>query len=335
MMKFFTEVEIPDSPWKIDYQSGIMMIGSCFTENIGQRLADLKFRVDLNPFGILYNPFSVASSLRLLMQQKRFTGDDLFFDQGIWNSFYHHSRFSGVDQEQVLKNINQRMEVSGTFLKNARFLIITLGTAWVYEWKQNGQVVSNCHKIPAKEFRRFRLSSDEIVNSYFELLDELLKFNSKIKIVFTVSPIRHWKDGAIENQRSKATLLLAIDQLQRTLGNDFCCYFPSYEIVMDELRDYRYYASDMLHLSDVTVEHIYSKFNKIIISQDSKKISEDVLKIQKAVRHRPLNSASDEYRKFLLYNLHQIDRITKNFSFLNFEIEKAHFQEELARFGTE
>ncbi len=330
-MNFFTEVDIPPCPWKIDYQTGVMMIGSCFTENIGQKLAELKFNIDINPFGILYNPVSVATSLRLLMQQKKITGDDLFFDQGVWNSFYHHSHFSGIDKDQVLQNINSRIETSGTFLKNARFLIITLGTAWVYEWKQKAQVVSNCHKIPASEFRRFRLTCDEITNDYSGLLAELWKFNSNIKIVFTVSPIRHWKDGAIENQLSKATLLLAVDRLLKDTGNDYLFYFPSYEILMDELRDYRYYARDMLHLSDVAVEYIYSKFSKIMISEDTKKISEDVLKIQKAVKHHPLNSASEEYKKFLLYNLRQIDQITKKFSFLNLEIEKAHFQEELSR----
>lgn len=334
-MKFFTEVEIPACPWTIDYQSGVMMMGSCFTENIGQKLEEMKFNVDINPFGILYNPVSIANSIRNLIRQKDFTADDLFFDQGIWNSFSHHSRFSGVDRDQVLADINRRMKESGLFLKNARFLIITFGTAWVYEWMQNGQVVSNCHKVPEKEFHRYKLTTDEIVKDYTKLKTELLKFNPNIKMVFTVSPIRHWKDGAIENQRSKATLLLAIDQLTKNCENEHCYYFPSYEILMDELRDYRFYASDMLHLSEVAVEYVFSKFSKIMISENSMKLSADVIKILLAVKHRPLNSASEEYRKFLLYNLEQIDRLTENFPFLNFKIEKTCIQDRLLMFEKE
>ena len=288
-MNFFTEVEIPACPWKIDYPSGVTMMGSCFTENIGQKLADRKFNVDINPFGILYNPVSLANSLRFLMQPRPFSEADLFFDQGSWNSFMHHSRFSGTGREQVLTAMNQQLEQSSSFLKNARFLIVTFGTAWVYEWIQSGQVVSNCHKIPAKKFRRYRLSVDGIVENYCSLWAELLKFNPNIKLVFTVSPIRHWKDGAIENQRSKSTLLLAIDRIIKSCGNETCYYFPSYEILMDELRDYRFYSGDMLHLSDVAAEHIYSKFSKTMIAEDCLKLSADIVKISKAVMHRPLN----------------------------------------------
>ena len=325
-MKFITKVDIPSCPWKISYQSKILMLGSCFTENIGQRLAELKYDIDLNPFGILYNPVSIANSLSDLIHERQFSENDLFFDQGVWNSFSHHSRFSGIEKEPVLQTINARIKESAYQLKNADFLFITLGTSWVYKFISTGKIVSNCHKVPSREFHRSRLSTDEIVSIYRELIERLLKFNSKLKIVFTVSPIRHWKDGAIENQVSKATLLLAVDQLKNHFGTEHLYYFPSYEIQMDELRDYRYYASDMLHLSDVAIEYIYNKFSKIMISDDSLKLSEDVVKIQKAIAHRPFNSASNEYQSFLLYNLEQIERLTKNFPFLNFKIEKTYFQ---------
>ncbi|MDX9881140.1 MAG: GSCFA domain-containing protein [Prolixibacteraceae bacterium] len=334
-MKFFTEVEIPPCPWKIDYQSGVMLMGSCFTENIGQRLANLKFNVDVNPFGILYNPVSLANSLKLLMQPRQFEADDLFSDRGVWNSFLHHSRFSGTGKEQVLHTINHQLQQSSLFLREARFLILTFGTAWVYESIHSKQVVSNCHKLPACEFHRYRLTVDEIVATYRTLTDDLQKFNPNIKIVFTVSPIRHWKDGAIENQRSKATLLLAVDQIVKEYGAALCYYFPSYEILMDELRDYRFYASDMLHLSDTAVEYIYSRFCRTMVSDDSLKLAEEVLKIRKAAMHRAFNPASEEYRKFLLYNLRQIDRLTEIFPFLNFKIEKTYFQGEMTRFLSE
>lgn len=328
-MPFFTEIQIPEFPFKLDYSGKMMLMGSCFSESIGQKLLDLKFGVDLNPFGILYNPESIANSLKILMDRRLFAPEDLFFDQGIWNSFYHHSRFSDVNREVALANINKRILASHEFLKTADFLAVTFGTAWVYELRQTGLVVSNCHKIPAKEFKRYRLEVVEVVEKWRVLLDTLWQFNPSLKIIFTVSPIRHWKDGAMENQLSKSTLLLAIDQIRRGFGDGQISYFPSYEIVMDELRDYRFYGEDMLHLSPVAVDHIFAKFEQTAIAPEALKTALQVTKIMRALQHRPFNRQSDEYRKFLKASLDEIARLEKANPLLDLSSEKTHFINEL------
>ena len=331
-MSFFTEIEISEFPFKMDYSKSMMLFGSCFSENIGQKLIDLKFKVDMNPFGILYNPESIANSLKLLLKNQTFTESDLFFDQGLWNSFYHHSRFSDVNREMALEKINSRIKLSAEFLKTADFLMITFGTAWVYELISTGQIVSNCHKIPAKQFNRFRLGVNEISEAYHHLLEELWKFNPNLKIIFTVSPIRHWKDGAVENQVSKSTLILSIERLITGIENRNCSYFPSYEIMMDELRDYRFYAEDMIHLSPVATDYIFDRFSKFLISKESMNLVDNVMKIRKAVMHRPVNSSSVEYKKNLLLNLDKINKLTLSFPYLNFEQEKSSLKQKLTDF---
>ncbi len=329
-MSFFTEIQIPEFPWKMDYSKHMMFFGSCFSENIGQKLHDLKFKVDLNPFGIVYNPESIANSLKILLEKRVFSEDDLFNDQGIWNSYFHHSRFSDVDRTVVLEKINSRIIHSNEFLKKADFLVITFGTAWVYELKKTGQIVSNCHKVSASEFKRFRLGVYEITESYRELLEKLWEFNPDLKIIFTVSPIRHWKDGAIENQVSKATLLLAIDRLITGFGRQASRYFPSYELMMDELRDYRFYAGDMLHLSPVAVDYIFDRFSNILFSKETFSVIENVKRINRAVEHRPANPKSVEFEKFLRLSLEEINHFNQRFPDLNFSQEKLYFEQALA-----
>jgi len=331
-MRFFTEIQIPEFPNQLDYSKSMMLFGSCFSENIGQKLLDLKFDVDMNPFGILYNPESIANSLRILLEKRTFTENDLFQDQGLWNSFYHHGCFSDVDQQAALEKINNRISSSHEFLKKADFLIITFGTAWIYELRKTGQVVSNCHKIPAAEFKRFRLGVSEITNVYRELLEQIWKFNPDLKVIFTVSPIRHWKDGAVENQLSKATLLLAIDQLIKGFGNQSCAYFPSYELMMDELRDYRFYAEDMLHISPVAVDYIFERFSKVMITKESMGVSKKVMKVRKAFEHRPVNPTTDEFKAFVQQNLVQIKQLTSQFPNLDFSQERTYFETKLTAF---
>jgi len=331
-MSFFTEINIPEFPLKMDYSKSMMLMGSCFTENIGQKLLDLKFKVDMNPFGILYNPMSIANSLKILLEKRIFTEKDLFNDHGLWNSYFHHSRFSDIDRDAALQKISERIAISNEFLETADFLIITFGTAWVYELKETGKIVSNCHKVPASEFKRFRLGVFEITETYRELLEQIWKINPGLKVIFTVSPIRHWKDGAVENQLSKATLLLAIDQLIRGFGNQVCAYFPSYEIVMDELRDYRFYAEDMLHLSPVATDYIFERFSKVIISSESKEISKKIEKLKKSMDHRPVNPKTNEYKDFIYLNLNQIEQLMADFPSLDFTRERNYFEQELTRF---
>lgn len=323
--KFQTAVEIPEFKWKTGYSKKNMFIGSCFTENVGNKMAALKYDVDINPFGILYNPASVANSIKILLEKKPFSENRLIFHNGLWHSFFHHGRFSDPDKNTTLEKINSRINASSGYLKTTDFLFLTFGTAWVYEYKKNGQIVSNCHKIPAAEFTRRRLNVDEIAGSFIQLLPEIWKQNPACKVVFTVSPVRHWKDGAIENQRSKAALILAIDKITGEFGTEKCGYFPSYEIMMDELRDYRFYAGDMLHISEVGINHIWNLFEQSLIEENSTQLTPRIYKITKAFQHKPLNRFSDEYLRFLETALKQVNELQKDYPNLNFELEKNHF----------
>ncbi len=332
---FQTIVETPEFRWKGGYEKLHLFIGSCFTENVGHKMAELKYPVDINPFGILYNPVSVAHALRFLLKKETFSENELIHHDGLWHSFFHHSRFSSPDKQKALSAINSRLETSAQMLQKADFLFITFGTAWVYEYKPTGQTVSNCHKIPGKLFHRYRLTGGEIVEEFRILIGEIWKINPKLKIVFTVSPIRHWKDGAVENQRSKATLILAIDQLIRGFGNKRCAYFPAYEIVMDELRDYRFYSEDMIHLSPLAVNHIWEKFAESLIDPKSREISGEVQKVVNAMNHKPFNRLTKEYLLFLEQSLLKTQTLQKNFSYLNLTFEENYFLEQIDKISHE
>ena len=214
------------------------MQGSCFAENIASKFINAGFTVDLNPFGIAYNPLSLSQNLNRLLDNKPFAADELFKDNDIYHSFSHHSRFSGTNPDEVLAKINSRMEQSATFLQTANLLVITFGTAYVYRLQSTGATVSNCHKLPAKFFTYKRLTIDEIVDEWNGLIALLQTFNPSLRILFTVSPVRHLKDGVHENQLSKSILLLSVNELIGNHSN--CSYFPAYEIVLDDLRDYRF-----------------------------------------------------------------------------------------------
>ncbi|MFA8435675.1 MAG: GSCFA domain-containing protein [Marinifilaceae bacterium] len=327
MEHFRTIVDIPPSKTKMGYHNKTMLIGSCFTENIGGRLEHFKLPVDVNPFGVIYNPVSVGNSLRALMDEKRFEEEDLNFANQQWFSFYHHSRFSHSDLDECLIGMNDRMEKSSRFLREADFLFITFGTAWVYELIESGEVVSNCHKLPARDFNRYRLNVDEIVEMYKELILSLSLWNPKLKIVFTVSPIRHWKDGAHGNQLSKATLLLAVEQLVELFEQ--VCYFPSYEIVMDDLRDYRFFSEDMLHISPVAIDYIWKRFEEVYLSNETRKLMPNIEKVIRASCHRPFNTKSDAHQKFLQNQILKVCEMMKNYPFLDLSEEKNNFEKNL------
>jgi len=265
--KFRTEVEIREFPEKIGFKSSCMFVGSCFTQHIGERMRDLKFRVDMNPFGMVYNPLTVLNSLKILQTQKFFTENDLQYYNNRWFSFSHYTGFSDPDKSNCIQKINDRIRTSSAFFLGSDFIFITLGTAWVYEWKQTGEVVSNCHKLPAGNFNRRLLRVEEITKAFIPFLKSLFGKNPGKRLVFTVSPVRHWKDGAVENQRSKSVLLLAVHALVEQFKQ--VKYFPAYELMMDDLRDYRFYADDMLHIGSAGASYIWEKFQKALIDRES------------------------------------------------------------------
>ena len=324
-MEFRTQVAIPKPVYDFSYRDETMLIGSCFAENIGNKLNDNKFTVDINPFGTLYNPMSVALSLKRLLYPEPFSQDDLFEHEGIFHSFAHHSRFSSHSVDESLANINQRLYTSANNLRKATRLIVTFGTAFTYRLKSNGQVVSNCHKLPERMFLREMSSIDEIVDEWNVFLLSLWEQNPEVKVLFTVSPIRHWKDGAHANQLSKATLLLAVDTLQKKYPKQIA-YFPAYEIMMDELRDYRFYADDMLHPSSVAIAYIWESFSRSNLSGESQTLLKEWQEIQKALNHKPFQPQSEAYRQFIVQTLLKAEQINRKFPYFDISKEIEHLR---------
>jgi len=328
MDKFRTEVTISPSPHKINYRSSILFIGSCFTENIGEKMQEYKFNADINPFGIVYNPLSVKQNLDVLLAGKKYVKEDLFYFTDRWVSFDHHSRFSDHDPESCLKRINQRIDYSAKRIKETDFLIITFGTAWIYKLSDSGKLVSNCHKLPSKFFQRELIKIEDIEQNYKTLINALLEINPHIRIIFTVSPVRHWKDGPVQNTISKSILLLAIHELVHLF--DCSEYFPAFEIAIDDLRDYRFYETDMLHPNSQMTDYIWHKFCQVYFDDETVKIMKDLEKLIHAIRHKPFYPGSDQHREFLRKQVAYIQSMEGKYPFLNLSEEKSHFQKQLS-----
>lgn len=303
-MNFRTEINLEriDKPRKfIDYSSQILLLGSCFVENIGEKLNHHKFKTLINPYGIIFHPLAIEKSLQDIVNQKVYEKKDLVFDQGLWHSPHHHSDFSHPNLQTVLENINQNVKKSHDFLKKTSHVLITLGTSWVYHHIETDQLVANCHKIPQKQFVKRLLSAQEIANSLRQIKDILLEINPDMQLIWTVSPVRHLKDGFHENTLSKAHLFSALHEITDT-SDDF--YFPSYEILIDDLRDYRFYAEDLLHPNETAVTYIWEIFEKVWMSNSTREIIKQVAQIQKDLQHRPFFPESEKHKKFL-ENLHE------------------------------
>lgn len=315
-MEFRTPVEWHGESEEIKYSDHVLLMGSCFAENVGGLLLENKFSCDVNPFGILYNPLSIAKALRQMLDGKVYTMDDLFDSGGQCHSWMHHSSFSSTDADECLNRINLRLEKAASALPRTSWLIMTWGTAFVYG--KDSEVVGNCHKQPDRLFTRRLLDVDTICGEWNDTLREAKQRFPGLKVMLSVSPIRHLKDGLHGNQISKSVLLLAIDRLCREL--DFCHYFPSYEIVMDELRDYRFYAEDMLHPSPLAVKYIWECFCSTYMSKDTQRVMKEWADIQKGLAHRPFNPDSDAYRRFLSQIVLKIEELKEKFPY--FEVQK-------------
>ena len=290
------------------------MLGSCFIENIGKLLIDNKFNVDLNPFGVLYNPVSIRRAIDILLQQKEFTKNDIFFHNGLYHSFFHHGSFSDIDKDKCLEKINTQLRHSVQSLRNTDVLFITFGTAYVYRSKEKNMVVGNCHKLPSSHFDRYRLSVDDIVKEWDDLIQRLREINPSLQILFTISPIRHLRNGAHDNQLSKSTLLLAIDELAQS--NQGIHYFPSYEIVLDELRDYRFYNEDMVHPNNVAINYIWQRFAETYFREDTLSIIEEWAKIHLALNHKAFNPESDGHKYFLRQTLLKLKAFNEKYTYI-------------------
>ena len=317
---FTTPVSIERYPFTIGYSSPVLFMGSCFAESIGDKMCERKFPSMVNPFGVVYNPVSVALVLMRIMGGTPFGASELHKPNNLWFSFYHHTSFSSPDREECLEQINTSLAQAHAFWGKTEYLAITFGTARVYTHNKLNRVVANCHKIPAGEFTHSLLPVDEIVTLWSDLLTEILNAKKELRVILTVSPVRHWKDGPVGNQVSKSTLLLAVSQLVERF-RERVFYFPSYEILLDELSDYRFYADDMIHLSSTAIDYIWNKFRSAAMDADTIKLSLDIERVMAAVNHRPLHPQSEEFANFAKHVVESMDRLKAKYPTLNFSKE--------------
>ncbi len=324
-MEFFLPFQIQSYPFKISYQDRILFIGSCFSEEIGNKLKKLKLNVLQNPNGILYDPLSVVESLFLYIENNPFDEKNLFELNGLWHSWKHHSSFSGTSKKEVSDKIKQSQSEAHSFLKNANFLIITLGTSFNYRLKNNKENVANCHKAPAGFFEKKLIPADEIISELLSVLKAIEIFNPGLKTVFTVSPVKHTHDGVVDNNRSKARLIEAAHTIADQKQNVF--YFPSYELVTDVLRDYRFYKSDLVHPNEIAINYVFEKFSDSFLDDSSKKIMEKVMQILSSVNHKPLFKKSEVHKKFVGEQIQNIEKIKNSYPFINLSDEKKYFEE--------
>lgn len=306
-MSFRTEVNFTGPRKKISYRSKVMFAGSCFAAEMAGKMREGLMPVACNPSGVVYNPSSAAETLRNLIAGKVFNEDDLWNHKGKWLSFSHYTDFSSLNREECLARINSSCREASIFLKNAEYLFVTFGTARIYRRTDTGVLVSNCHKIPQSFFVRELLSPSQIADEWNILLTDLGKFNPGLSVVFTVSPVRHWKDGAHGNQVSKSVLFMAIEELLRHKTSPG--YFPSYEIMMDDLRDYRFYGDDLLHPSTRAVEYIWEKFSGAFLDDRARSLWKEVSAITRASRHRTRSSETGEVEEFRSVMLNRIDSL--------------------------
>jgi hypothetical protein len=334
-MQFQLPIQIKSPETRIDYMDKILLIGSCFTEHIGDALADLKFSTLQNPNGILFDPNSVCKSLQSYISNYNYKEEDLFQLNEVWNSWNHHSRFSHINKEECLKGINESQQRAHNFLKDADWLIITLGSSFSYrlisESSQNppsgvrGAAVANCHRAPAQWFNKHLLGIDETVSMLDNIYHQLKLFNPKLKIIFTISPVRHVRDGVMENNRSKARLIEAVHYMVNKFDGLF--YFPAYELVIDVLRDYRFYDVDLVHPNYPATEFVMEKFKENFIDNGSQSLMEEIRQIVISRKHKPFQPGTNAHKAFLKIHLEKAKDLQVKYPFID-------FAEEINYFGT-
>lgn len=337
-MDLLLNIELKKPAKQITYRDKIMLIGSCFTEHIGNALGDLKFSVCQNPNGILFGPDSVCKSLLSYIQNKKYTEADLFQLNEVWNSWKHHSRFSNIDAPEAVQHINHSQQQAHDFLKNADWLVITLGSSFSYRLTEQadmagsawGEGVANCQRAPAKWFDKYLLEIDETIAMLEDCCNQLLQFNSKLKIIFTVSPVRHIRDGVVENNRSKARLIEAVHYLvNKFVRKDFfgesAHYFPAYELVIDVLRDYRFYDIDLVHPNYMATEFVMDKFTSTYIDEQSQQLLQEVKKIVIARKHKAFQPRTKAHQQFLAIHFEKTRELQDKYPFLDLKEELVYF----------
>lgn len=327
-MNFRTIVDLQQATCKITHQSKILFIGSCFSSNLGNKLEESKFNVLINPFGTIYNPISIKQSLERLKENITIDSSELFEHSGMFHHFDFHSDYSSSDKMLAEKNMNDAIKQGHLQLRNADFLFITFGTSFVFETTEDHKIVANCHKLPAKAFERKKIDLDKTTKEWIKIVKELKQFNPNLEVIFTVSPIRHISDGLHENQLSKAILLILVDDICKSCSD--CDYFPAYEMLLDDLRDYRFYAEDMVHPSQITINYIWEKFKETYFNQETTNIIDQYTKLSKALNHRINNVKSYEHKMFLNQTLSKFNEFSNKYPFIDIETEKNKLKAQLA-----
>jgi hypothetical protein len=315
-MNFTTKIPIAKPQQPITYSSKIISLGSCFAENMGAKLAYFKFQNSTNPFGIIFNPVAIEKLINRAVHKIEFTEKDIFFHNEHWHCYEVHSELSNTSPELVLENLNKLLHYFRSQLNEASHVILTYGTSWVYRLKTTKEVVANCHKVPQNQFDKEILSVEVIQKSIQNTINLIQEVNPNCNFIFTVSPVRHIKDGFVENQRSKAHLITAIHSSIFHLPTSI--YFPSYEIMMDELRDYRFYGEDMLHPNQTAIDYIWIQFFENYISEKEFVTMQQVCDIQKALHHKPFNPLSESHQKFLANLKEKIMQLQVKLPFVSF-----------------
>lgn len=295
-MKLQTQIPLIKAENQLDYKTQILLLGSCFSNNIGQKLNYFKFQSVQNPFGILFHTKAIENLISKSISKNKYTESDVFYLNGRWHCFDAHSDLSDISEVGLLNSLNQGLTRTHQQICHATHIVITLGTAWVYRHLEQDKIVTNCHKIPQYEFKKELLSVGDIIESLNKIINQLQAVNDGAQLIFTISPVRHLKDGFVENQKSKAHLVTALHAL---VDGGHAAYFPAYEIMMDELRDYRFYTGDMIHPNQVAIDYIWGKFKEVWISENAYSTMEEVAVVQKGVQHKPFNVESDGHRQFL------------------------------------
>ncbi|RDK89233.1 GSCFA domain-containing protein [Marinirhabdus gelatinilytica] len=320
-MKLQTTIPLTPETHQIDYKSKVLLLGSCFTENIGGKLDYFKFQNMQNPFGIVFHPLAIEKVVERAVKNISFTAHDVFERDGQWFSFEAHSSVTALSQEDLVVLLNKRLEEFSKYLSEASHVVITFGTAWVYKHNALNRVVANCHKVPQKNFSKELLSVGSISESLKNTASLILGTNPSASIIHTVSPVRHLKDGFVENSTSKAHLLAGIHKyntLQFTTSHQSSSYFPSYEIMMDELRDYRFYTEDMLHPTPTAVHYIWKRFKQVWIASETESVQKEIDTIQKGLLHRPFNPESEQHLKFQQDLQQKIEKLKQELPHLSF-----------------
>lgn len=322
-MQLHLDLKIRRSEHLIAHQQDLLLMGSCFSEHIGQKLKSLKFNVNSNPFGIVFNPRNMAASLKRIINQHTFTDQDLVQHNGLWHAFDAHGSFSTANKQELLDRLNDHLSGWHTGLQKADWLILTFGSAYAYRHLAADRYVANCHKIPAAAFSKELLTREAIVAELSAVLAKLREINPACRLLLTVSPVKHLRDGVVENSLSKAILLQSVHGL--VAQHPQCAYFPAYELVTDDLRDYRFFETDMAHPNQQAIDYVWSKFAGSYFSDDTLALNQRLEEIDKAKRHRFLHADAQAIKAFKESCALKAKALKEEYRFLELEEEMKYF----------